>query len=99
VSVLRRVELHPDALLEAHAAREWYGSHDPRAEREFSEELDRAFDRIAEDPRTWLRDAAGTRRYLLRRFPFFVIYREIGGGILILAVAHARRRPGYWRAR
>lgn len=42
---------------------------------------------------------ADTRRYLLRRFPFFVVFREVADRVQIVAVAHARRRPGYWLGR
>jgi hypothetical protein len=39
------------------------------------------------------------RRLLLRKYPYFVVFRELPRRIQILAVAHAKRRPGYWRAR
>jgi len=62
-------------------------------------ELDSALDQIEEAPRQWPPYLGDTRRYLLRRFPFFVVYRETKGGIEVLAVAHAHRRPGYWVGR
>jgi toxin ParE1/3/4 len=40
-----------------------------------------------------------TRRFLIRRFPYLVIFRELADKILIIAVAHGRRRPGYWHDR
>jgi hypothetical protein len=39
------------------------------------------------------------RRVLVRRFPYFVIYREWSDRLEIVAVAHQSRRPGYWRSR
>jgi plasmid stabilization system protein ParE len=39
------------------------------------------------------------RRIPLRRFPYFVIYREGVGDLEIIAVAHQSRRPAYWRSR
>jgi tRNA(Ile)-lysidine synthase TilS/MesJ len=40
------------------------------------------------------------KRWLCERFPYAVIYRIASdGSIRVLAVAHHRRRPGYWRAR
>jgi hypothetical protein len=39
------------------------------------------------------------RRAGLGRFPFAVLYREVGGVVEVLAVAHHRRRPGYWLGR
>jgi toxin ParE1/3/4 len=41
----------------------------------------------------------GTRKYLLRRFPYAVIYRVTDEAIEVVAVAHGRRRPGYWKTR
>lgn len=40
---------------------------------------------------------AGTRRFVLRRYPFVLVYRETKVEIRVLAVAHTRRKPGYWR--
>jgi hypothetical protein len=37
------------------------------------------------------------RRFILRRCPFMVIFRTMNDSILIVAVAHGKRRPGYWR--
>jgi plasmid stabilization system protein ParE len=42
---------------------------------------------------------AGTRRLLLRRFPFALVYRVREPDLVGVAVAHQRRRPGYWRPR
>jgi hypothetical protein len=36
---------------------------------------------------------------VLAKFPYSVIYKEKDEVILIVAVAHAKRRPGYWRGR
>ena len=43
--------------------------------------------------------ALNTRRYLLRRFPFAMVYREFPSFIQIVAAAHGRRRAGYWKKR
>ena len=94
-----RFGLHPEAVAEAQIAREWYEARSPAAGRSFMAELDRAIEQIAEAPRRWTEYRFGTRRYLMRRFPFVVIYRVSGSAIEVLAVAHGRRRPGYWRER
>jgi len=39
------------------------------------------------------------RRALLPRFPYAVIFMDLGEHIRVLAVAHAKRRPGYWLGR
>ena len=94
-----RAWVHPEAIAVARAAREWYEARNAEAAEAFMAELDAAIDRIEETPRQWPPYLAKTRRYLLRRFPFFVVFREADDRVRILAVAHARRRPGYWRGR
>ena len=39
------------------------------------------------------------RRYIFRRFPYSIIYQVAEDELRILAVAHHRRRPGYWAGR
>jgi len=41
----------------------------------------------------------GTRRVLLKRFPYFIVFFDWQDEIYIVAVAHAKRRPGYWKRR
>ena len=93
------VEFHPLAADEAKAAERWYRERNETASARFQRELDRAVDLISERPNTGSPYLGNTRRVLLRRFPFFVVYRVRGDNVQIVAVAHARRRPGYWRAR
>jgi hypothetical protein len=44
-------------------------------------------------------DGARVRRYVFPRFPFSLLYRVLEGNVEIIAVAHGKRRPGYWRTR
>lgn len=94
-----RAWIHPEAIAEGRAAREWYQARHAEAAEAFMAELDLAIERIEEAPRQWPPYLANTRRYLLRRFPFFVVFREADDRVQILAVAHARRRPGSWLGR
>ena len=93
------VEVLPEALDDALAADSWYRAHSASAADAFLAEVERAVARITETPGRWPGYLTGTRRFLLRRFPFFVVYRLRSDLILIVAIAHARRRPGYWRGR
>ena len=56
-------------------------------------------DRILAAPERWPAGPYGTRKFLLHRFPFAVVYRELPSAIQVLAVAHGHRRPGYWKTR
>jgi plasmid stabilization system protein ParE len=93
------VGLHPEAVEEAEAAVIWYARRSSRAAQRFVEELEVAVAAIAEAPDRWPRFDRETRRVILRRFPYIVIYRVLPDRVEILAVAHGRRRPGYWRGR
>jgi hypothetical protein len=62
-------------------------------------EIDHAVELIAASPERWPTYAFDTQRLLLRWYPFSVVYRHAGGLALVLAIAHTRRRPGYWRDR
>ena len=95
----RKVALHPEAIAEAKAAREWYQERSSAAANAFLKELDSAIEQIAEFPNRWPSHHHGTRRYLLRRFPFSVVYRESKEIIEVVAIAHGRRKPGYWKNR
>jgi plasmid stabilization system protein ParE len=93
------LEVHPDAVAEAAAARAWYAERSRAASSAFVQELDFAVERILEAPDRWPEYLHGTRRYLLRRFPFNIVYRQKGDLIQIVAFAHAKRTPGYWQSR
>jgi toxin ParE1/3/4 len=95
----RPLEVHPEAVLEAQSAYRWYRDRNSAAAAAFLAELDRAVELISETPMRWPIHVHGTRRFLLRRFPFGVVYRELAETIQIVAVAHGRRRPGYWKDR
>ena len=40
--------------------------------------------------------AAETRRVVVKGFPYSVVYRPEGKGIVVFAIAHFRRDPAYW---
>ena len=93
------VEFHPAARTELLKAEAWYWARSEAAADAFLIEIERALDEIAETPATWPRFLHGTRRFLLHRFPFSVVYLQRGKSIRVVAVAHAKRRPGYWQRR
>ena len=95
----RRLVLHPLAAEEAREARRWYASRADFLGEAFVSELDHAVSQIVAHPTTWPLFESGTRRYLLRRFPYFVVYRELESALEVVAVMHAKRRPGYWHDR
>jgi toxin ParE1/3/4 len=93
------VRIHPAALEEAEAATEWYERRSSRAAGLFLDELDLAVDRIRDNPGQFPVYGFGTRKLVFQRFPYLVVFRETSAGVEIIAVAHGRRRPSYWRDR
>lgn len=71
----RIVSFHPAAVEEARQARLWYAERSPRAAERFMRMLAEGIGRIAENPRRWPVFLQGTRRYLLKGFPFQLVYR------------------------
>ena len=97
--MVRELEYLEQAVTEAEAAARWYAERSLTAAARFSVELDEAEAAIVERPEAWLLSDDGTRRYLLRRFPFSVVYRVEDARVVVVAIAHGRRRPGYWKGR
>jgi len=93
------VRLHPRAEDDAAAAYRWYVERNPTIAEIFLVEINSAIERIAETPRRWPRIAPAFQRCPLGRFPFSVVYRQTSRHIEILAIAHHRRRPGFWAGR
>jgi plasmid stabilization system protein ParE len=93
-----------DAEAEIVAAGDWYYSsgHAGVAIR-FREAIERAFDAVGEAPASFVvvDDWQGVvlRRAMVRGFPYQVVFGELSGQLWIIAVAHLRREPGYWRTR
>jgi plasmid stabilization system protein ParE len=94
--VARTLEFLDEAVEDAETAAFWYAERSPAAASAFADEIDAAIAEIASKPLTWPSYDHNTRRFLLRRFPYSVVYRVSAAKILIVAVAHAHRRPSYW---
>jgi plasmid stabilization system protein ParE len=93
------IEYHPEARLEADDAFDWYLERSVRAAERFYLELEKAHTAIQDLPESWAKYLYGTRRYILNRYPYVVVYRVANQRIEVIAVAHGRREPGYWRHR
>lgn len=92
------VVLAPAAERDISDAFLWYRERNAPAADGFRAEVFEAVDRIAAAPLSRPPDVEGNRMRVLSRFPYSVFYEVGGTTITILAVAHHRRRPNYWRA-
>ena len=95
----RSLRLHDAADLELNEAADYYDLEQPGLGKVFLEDIEGAFERIQEHPDLANKVALGVRRLLLVRFPFMIIYKPRADSIRVLAIAHQRRRPFYWRDR
>ena len=88
-----------EARREVLEAFDWYLGRSPQAAAAFLHELDSAVALIAEAPDIWPHYERETRRYVLRKFPFNIIFRIVDNSVQLVAVAHQSRKPGYWHPR
>ncbi|TWT81734.1 Plasmid stabilization system protein [Planctomycetes bacterium CA13] len=77
----------------------WYAARSVDAANDFDAEFDRALAQIANDPERFPLCDVRHRYFLLRRFPFRVIYRIVHDDVVVIAVAHGSRSPIYWTDR
>lgn len=94
-----RFAFHPDALSEYEAAALYYHERRNGLELRFIESIENAIVRILERPEGWRRFDGDVRRCLAHVFPYAVLFTIEADHILIVAVMHCRREPGYWRPR
>ena len=96
-----RITWMPEAAEELEQAWQWYAAQNPMVAERFADEVARALDVIADAPGRWMLAGHDTRRMPLHRFPFKVVYRWYPGDAIvkIVAIAHGKRRGGYWRDR
>jgi plasmid stabilization system protein ParE len=94
-----RVRLHPEARAELREARRWYDERSSLSATAFAHAVDNAVSRILEGPTQYPLADHRTRKFVLQRFPFNIFYLPVESEIVIVALAHQKRRPGYWSSR
>lgn len=94
-----RFLFHPEADAELDRAVEYYEQCRSGLGLEFAEEVYAAIVRISRYPDAGSPMSENTRRSLINRFPYGIIYRLKNNFLHIIAVAHLHRQPGYWEKR
>jgi plasmid stabilization system protein ParE len=98
------VRFEAEADAEYRAAGRWYEKRRLGLGLEFFDAVDAALTHIVRLPKAGapvkqLPSDLPVRRAPVKRFPYHVIYLELNAEIRVLAIAHDRRKPGYWRDR
>lgn len=97
-------DFHPEAQAEFTADVDWYDDREVGAGGRLADAVRAAIDAAVEDPEAWAVwpgwDSKPTvRSKSVARFPYRIVYFVEANTLTIVAVAHAKRRPGYWRDR
>ena len=94
-----QVDFHPDATIELTESSDWYAERSSRAARDFLVAVDVAVASIVDDPERFVHIDDRHQSCSVIKFPFQIVYRFSNDRIVVVAIAHAKRRPGYWRGR
>lgn len=100
-----RVVLHPEAGSEIRTAALWYDERSVGLGEDLVAEVNDTLARIATAPRSFavwpgvIGRPAPVRRAVVHRFPYVVAFEAHPDRIVVLAIAHAKRRPLYWLSR
>jgi toxin ParE1/3/4 len=97
--VTRELRVHPDARREFNDAVDYYERESPGLGLIFTDEVAAGFARIRQYPGAALQVTKDIRKLVLAKFPYSLIYETREDFLRILAVAHQRKRPYYWRGR
>lgn len=97
-------DFHPEAQAEFAADVDWYDDREVGVGGRFATSIRAAVDAAVDDPDAWAKWPGWEREPVVRSkgvadFPYRVVYFVEGDLLTIVAVAHAKRRPGYWRGR
>lgn len=97
---MKPVIIHSEAIAELDGAISYYDDQNVGLGLDFLAEVEHAINNIQQNPKLGaVYDVPGLRRYVMQRFPFLIFYAELEAVIWIVAIAHGKRRPNYWRQR
>lgn len=91
--------LHPEAQREFREAAIFHEQQRDGLGERFADAIESGFRQIQRSPFTWRRIRGDIRRFLVKTFPYGIVYASIDGQIFILAVMHLKREPDYWLGR
>ena len=93
------VDYLPGARRDFDESFDWYAARSTRTALRFVAAVDAAVTSLADAPLRFTSPDGVHHECPVKKFPFRIVYRWVDERVLIVAVAHAKRRPGYWRDR
>ena len=90
---------HPQAAEEYAQAAQYYAAIAPELGGRFYDEMERLITQVRRQPDRCWQFRPPTRRALAHKFPYSIIYLDEPNCVWIVAIMHAKRRPGYWHER
>ncbi len=96
---VERFRFHPEARQDLRDANGWYRNRSPSVASESRLAVSDVIRQIVKAPQRWPEYLHGTRRFVMHRFPFSIVYLDDVDEVSIVAIAHSKRKPGYWKAR
>ncbi len=93
------IEFHPEAIREVRETIEWYRQRSNEVATDFRTLVKSAEELVQRSPESWAVYLLETRGFRFQKFPFVLVYVIRGQQIFIVALAHTKRKPGYWRER
>lgn len=91
-----RIEYHPAIEAELAEIRDFYNERSPHLGDDFINEFERQVLRIAAMPTRWMTVRGDTRRALMKRFPYLILFRFVSESVIrVTVIKHERRHPAY----
>ena len=97
---MKQVIFHDEATSELLDAVDYYEKQKPGLGIEFQSYVGKAVDSIVENPTIWsYYQETELQKYTIEKFPYLIFYVNDSELIWIMAIAHGKRRPNYWKNR
>jgi plasmid stabilization system protein ParE len=94
-----KYEFHPEALREFEEAAKYYAECQSDLDVRFIASVEKALARVSESPTLFRVIEGNVRRCLVGDFPYAVLYAVEADHVIVLAIMHCSRKPGYWKRR
>ena len=96
---MRKLVFHPAAAAEFEESLQWYFERSERAAAGFNSAVDFALRDIENNPERWPFIDERHQHRILKKYPYYIVYKFNDDSIDVIAVAHAKRKPKFWSDR